>query len=1062
MRALPPHLRKQLETTVLAARRAAENAARAAIEGLGVFNDRRPEHLTPEQAALRNGLRAKWRQLGNDREQLVAECAYEQWHRLLFARFLAENDLLIHPKYRAPVTLSECQEYASEVGEPDAWFVAAHFASAILPGIFRLDDPCVRLRLAPEGRHALERAVEALPEETFLADDSLGWVYQFWQTDTKDAVNASERKIGGADLGPVTQLFTENYMVRFLLENSLGAWWAGRHPESQLLKDFDYLRFDEGGSPSAGTFGNWPNEVAEVTVMDPCCGSGHFLVEAFSMLWQMRAEEERLTPTEAQDAVLQDNLFGLELDSRCVQIAMFAVALQAWKAGQGWRQLPTPNIACSGAPVGASIADWKALAEGDDRLEEALGRLHTLFRDADTLGSLIDPRHTTEISDPTGLHRSTDDVEWSELAPLLMRAAQAEGKDPASAVFGADAAGLARAADFLSRRYVLTATNVPYLTIQSQTERLRDFLQRKYPDEALDLATAFVGRCRRFLRPGGTSAAVTPQGWSYQPTYAALRRKWWTTVDVQITALVGSGAFEGISGEVVSILLLIDSASAPEPDMRVVDVRSFPSSVAKASALKSTVVTTVNQLTQPANPDPRLIVDPRFGDFSLLSKLADSYYGIGTGDYGRFGRKFWEVLDSEVWVPQQSTVKLTTPYGGREHVMRWEGGRGALASYEGAFIRNVHIWGKAGVVVSLTGSLPATLYTGEPWDSNCATVIPKHPADLPAIWAFISSQEYAGLVRSIDQSLKVMNHTLLKVPFDVDRWREVAGANGPLPEPRSEDPTQWLFDGRPERSLATLQVAVARLTGYRWPEQSPDALERLADDDGIVCLPSVAGESPAADRLRELLCAAFGESWTTATIRTLLAEAASKKTNLDDWLRDEFFKQHCVLFQNRPFVWHISDGLRDGFSALVNYHRLDQKRLEKLAYSYLGKDWVERQRADARDEVPGADARLAAALQLQHKLEAILKGEEPHDIYVRWKPLHEQAMGWEPDLNDGVRLNIRPFVKAGVLRPFSPWPFQDTTWKKDRGKNPDGSERLNDLHFTLAEKRGARDRAGRR
>jgi hypothetical protein len=351
MRALTPDLRKRLESAVLAARRVSESASRAALDGLGVFADRRPEHLDAHQAHLRNGLRAKWRQLGRDNDLLAAECAYEQWHRLLFARFLAENNLLLHPQYRAPVTLTDCEELAPELGEPDAWSVAARFASEILPGIFRLDNPCVQLRLAPEGRHALEQVLVGLPADMFAADDALGWVYQYWQKDKKGEVNASERKISGADLGPATQLFTENYMVRFLLENSLGAWWAARHPDSLLAKGYEYLRFDDSGKPAAGSFDGWPNNIAEVTVMDPCCGSGHFLVEAFSMLWQMRAEEEQLSPLDAQDAVLRENLFGLELDPRCVQLAMFAVALQAWKAGGGWRQLPVPNIACSGIPV---------------------------------------------------------------------------------------------------------------------------------------------------------------------------------------------------------------------------------------------------------------------------------------------------------------------------------------------------------------------------------------------------------------------------------------------------------------------------------------------------------------------------------------------------------------------------------------------------------------------------------------------------------------------------------------------------------------------------------------
>ena len=181
--------------------------------------------------------------------------------------------------------------------------------------------------------------------------------------------------------------------------------------------------------------------------------------------------------------------------------------------------------------------------------------------------------------------------------------------------------------------------------------------------------------------------------------------------------------------------------------------------------------------------------------------------------------------------------------------------------------------------------------------------------------------------------------------------------------------------------------------------------------------------------------------------------SGSSKKNLADWLRDDFFKQHNKLFGNRPFVWHIWDGRKDGFAALVNYHRLDRKMLEKLTYTYLGQDWVERQRADARDEVPGADARLAAALDLRGKLEAILEGEPPFDIYVRWKDVAEQPIGWDPDLNDGVRLNIRPFVEAGVLRSKV-----NLDWRKDRGKNPDDSERFNDLHLTVAEKNTARQK----
>jgi hypothetical protein len=361
------------------------------------------------------------------------------------------------------------------------------------------------------------------------------------------------------------------------------------------------------------------------------------------------------------------------------------------------------------------------------------------------------------------------------------------------------------------------------------------------------------------------------------------------------------------------------------------------------------------------------------------------------------------------------------------------------------------------MAVSQMGRLFSTRYDGDLFDNNVAALIPKRQSDLPAIRAFVRSDEFHDAVRAIDQSMKVMNATLPQVPFDFDHWRQVADETGPLSEPRSNDPTQWLFEGRPEVSTSPLQVAVGRLVGYRWPQQPEvDDLVPLADADGIVCLPSVAGEPSAADRLQQVLATAFGETWSPTKPKQLLEQAGSKKKNLADWLRDEFFKRHCGLFGNRPFIWHIWDGQRDGFSALVNYHRLDHKGLEKLTYTYLGQDWVERQRAEVREGVAGAEARLSAAHELQRNLEAILTGEKPVDIYVRWKELHEQPVGWEPDLNDGVRLNIRPFVEAGVLRaPFN------IHWRKDRGKNPDGSERENDIHLTLAEKLSARNQAGK-
>lgn len=1052
--------RKILEDACTKGRRTSEQAVRAALTALDIKADRPPAHLSEEEKELRRGLRAKARQLGDagtDKfDLLVADCAYEQWHWLLFARFLAENSLLIHPEYRAPVTLDDCDELAESLGEPDGWSVAGRFAAEILPGIFRLDDPCVRIRLAPEGRLSLENIIAGLPAEVFTCEDALGWVYQFWQKDKKDEVNAAERKIGGADLGPVTQLFTENYMVRFLLENSLGAWWAAHHPHSPIIRDFEYLRFGEDGLPSTGTLDHWPGRVQEITVMDPCCGSGHFLVAAFGMLWRMRAEEEGLPPVDAQDAVLRDNLFGLELDPRCVQIAMFAVAMSAWIAGGGWRKLPIPNIACAGIPIRANVDEWRALADGDERLENALARMHVLFRDADTLGSLIDPQRLDRLATQATL----DEMPSDELLAGLERAINAETtRDPASRVLGAEAAAGVRALTLLQGKYVLVATNPPFLGRGLQDETLRRYCLSHYPLAEPELANVLA---ERWSQASATAALVLPHGWLFMSSFSRLREHLLANREWLVLARLGHGAFGTISGQVVQVALWIGSDSKPKPAQQyreIVAAKGGPSE--KADMLRYGEMIDVSQLDQLSNPES-IVVSGGALTGPFVSDIAEARAGLGTGDDPSFVRYFWEVpsLGTD-WEYLQSAPSTSSTVSGCQKVILWEQERGRLAQYAESvrhlntatqgWRRGKPIWGRRGVVVKLMGDLHIAPYYGHRYDRSCAAVVPLVESDLGALWQYAASGEMEAAIRSFHTKLSVETGTLLSAPIKLEHWRHEAAKGDGLPKPEVSDPTQWLFGGCPNTATAPLQVATARLLGYRWPEQPPsDALDGFADNDGIACLASAAGEPPAAERIRAVLATAFGDSWSPAKLTELLEMSGSKKKNLDDWLRDDFFKQHCALFENRPFVWHIWDGQRGGFAALVNYHKLNRKTLEKLAYTYLG-DWIERQRAEVRDEVAGAEARLAAASNLRKSLELILDGEPPHDIYARWKDLAEQPVGWDPDFNDGIRVNVRPFVQAGVLRSTV-----NIHWGKDRGKNPDGSERLNDLHFTTLEKQLAR------
>jgi len=1115
MPALASDLRRQLESVVIQARDLAEAAARAALKRLAVDANRPFEHFSEEQKRLRNRLRARARQAGDQRkpsgeqeiDQLTQELAYEYWHRMLFARFLAENHLLMHPDGVA-VSLAECDELANLEGADNGWVLAARYASRMLPQIFRIDDVLLEIEFPINDRLPLEKLLASLPPETFTADDSLGWVYQFWQSKKKDEVNGSGVKIGARELPAVTQLFTEPYMVAFLLDNSLGAWWAVwrlteadfSHAESEgELRTkaalpgmpLTYLRFvkqDDGTwIPAAGTFDGWPKHLRELKILDPCCGSGHFLVAALRMLVPMRMEMEGLSAREAVDAVLRDNLHGLELDQRCVELAAFALALTAWRypGAGGYRPLPELHVACSGLSVRAAKEEWRQLAMHRHDLRLALEWMYDAFQDAPVLGSLLNPAKS----------EAAKLVQWEELSTALEQALTQEQTDEQHEA-GVVAQGLAKAAKLLAGQYHLVITNVPYLARGKQGEILRSFCENNYQASKNELATVFLERCLEFCPDGGNVSLVIPQNWMFLTSYKRLRKKLLSGNRWNFVARLGSAAFDimdwwAFNTSLISITrsdewnTLLFTEKRESHKICGVDVSSPRTVGEKASQLIMVEIKRVDQAKQLENPDVRVALEDTEG-IELMEKLADSFQGVSPADFSRFGRCFWEGYSSGEWVYWQSTVTESQYFGGREHVLWMNEVRHKAETERTAYIRGEESWGKDGIVISAMRHLPVTIATGHPSDTNVAVIIPRNPDHLPAIWCFCSSPEYNKAVRRIDQTLKVTNATLVKVPFDLDRWTRVAQEKYPngLHKPYSDDPTQWIFHGHPAQSDAPLQVAVARLLGYRWPAEQDSTMElseearawvkkseillAYADRDGIVCIPAVRGERPAAERLLDILRTAYGSRWSDAILHKLLTDAGCKPgTSLDDWLRDKFFEQHCKRFHHRPFIWHIWDGRKDGFSCLVNYHRLDHQRLETLTYAYL-QDWITAQAAAARDGKLGADLRLAAAQELQSKLQLILAGEPPYDIFVRWKPIHEQPIGWNPDLNDGVRVNIRPFVMAKILRKPP-----HIKWTKDRGKEPERAQeqfpwfwengifkgdRINDYHLTNAQKRAAHER----
>lgn len=1130
MHTLDKSLRSALENTILAARSAAEEAAQIVLEALGVGEKVPFPHLNESERLLRRKLRSHGRQLGDIQYEenkqtidvLTEEVAYQHWHRMLFARFLAENDLLMDDEPVSPIslTIEECNDLAPSLGARNGWDLAARYASRMLPQIFLNDSPIFSLEFPIERQKVLEQLVSSIPQEVFHASDSLGWVYQFWQTKRKKDINDSGVKIGARELPAVTQLFTEPYMVSFLLDNSLGAWWAAKRLSShdlatatdeQELRDkayvdhlpLEYLRFvkdeeTESWKPAGGTFDAWPKHLSEFKMLDPCCGSGHFLVATLQMLVPMRMELEGLTADEAIQKVLEENIHGLELDQRCVELAAFALAFAAWTypGSSGYRQLPALHIACSGQAIHISDEELIKLSNRNHELYNALNDLKNKFQQAPILGSLIDPKSSIHQNELFSL-------DWEDVGPLLdsvLRKGQDDDLDEAGIV----AQGLAKAASLLAETYHLIGTNVPYLARGKQDQVLKDYCERYHNEAKNDLATVFLDRCLQFCPNGGTTTIVLPQNWLFLTSYKGFRETLLKKETWHLIARLGPGAFDTISGEVVKAILIFISREGANSKQIIsgIDVSEQKTVEEKALGLVEGEIKRVGQEEQLKNPDSRVALETSEVNI-FLARYATSYQGIKTGDDIKRRQLFWEQQNNKGWELLLGTSSSTQFFNGMNSMINWE--------YQGkdcARLQGIKGWNKLGVAVSQMSNLPVTLFRGSKFDSNVSAMTVSSNSNLSAIWCYCSSPEYNEAVRQVDQSLKVTNATLVKVPFDLERWTKVAEEKYPngLPLPFSDDPTQWIFHGHPCKSViwdeeakwtgfgpirfdsTVLHVAVARLLGYQWPaELDPkmelakeqralvsecEALLPLADRDGIVCIPSVGGEFSASERLLKMLKASYGDAWTDETLSMLLRNTDASGKTLENWLRDKFFIQHCKLFGDRPFIWHVWDGLPDGFSALVNYHKLDYKKLETLIYSYLG-DWIQRQKTDVASNVEGARERLSAAQALSQRLELILKGEKPYDIFVRWKSLEEQPIGWNPDLNDGVRLNIRPFMSvpdigkkdAGVLRDKP-----NIKWTKDRGQDVETApwynlgpvyegkkgDRINDHHLSLEEKASAR------
>ena len=374
---------------------------------------------------------------------------------------------------------------------------------------------------------------------------------------------------------------------------------------------------------------------------------------------------------------LRDNIHGLELDERCTQIAAFNVALTAWKLA-GYQALPGLNLACSGFAPSTSKEEWMALAGDNERVRNGMARLHSLFKDAPILGSLINP---------LAQDGNLIEAEFHELAPLLTAALSPndnqQSKIENDAVeLAVIAQGLAKAAELLAGQFTLIATNVPFKETKQLILPLREHIESNFHEGRGNLATAFLVRITKFLSTCGTAAVVSPHEWLFLKSYAPIRKKLLDATQWVFLADLGERAFES-SQAAGAFTALISFSNGFPPDNHNYygwDATKQKHPVEKAQHLLDDKPVCVPQADQLKNPDARIGLRST-SSLPLLSKYAGSYVGLQNGDTPHFVGYFWELpYVNKIWEFFELPCDQLTSFGGREGIVRWENGNGELAN----------------------------------------------------------------------------------------------------------------------------------------------------------------------------------------------------------------------------------------------------------------------------------------------------------------------------------------------------------------------------------------------
>lgn len=747
---------------------------------------------------------------------IIEEVAYTWFNRLIAVRFMEVNDYLpshmralssesgktepdiVTNPFDADLNLSSAEEEKiialKRNNKLDEAFrmlfiKQCNALNEILPALFEKTSDYTELLLnlsVIDQDGVVYHLVHDIPEEDFNVSEGgqveiIGWMYQYYNTEPKNDAFAKKGKITKEEVPAVTQLFTPDWIVRYMVENSLGRLWVEGHPDADLQGKWKYYLEEAEQEPEVqAELAKIREEYAklkpeDIKLIDPCMGSGHILVYAFDIFMQIY-ENAGWSAREAAQSIVEHNIYGLDIDDRAAQLSYFAVMM---KARQYDRRIFTrgvrPNVYAIQESNGINREQLKYFGTELEEMEKNTAILQI----EGLLDTLVDAKEYGSIL-------NVDEYDWD----LLRRWVNStdEGSQITFDTYGLDETAeklkeLIEIGGIMAQKYEVVATNPPYAGTSNLSAKVNNFVKKHYPDSKADLFAVFIERCGEMLKMDGFQAMITQHAWMFLSSFEKLRAKL-QQVDIVNMAHLGARAFEEIGGEVVqttSFVLLKNHVDKYKGTYcRLIDATSQKGKEVDYLSCKNRYISIQNNFSKiPGSPYAYWVSNKIVDAFKnkLFFEYSISDGQNKTGNNAKFVREHWEVNNSKIgkerkWLFYAKGGGYRKWYGNLSEVVDWsDSARDFYKKDSVCRIIPEYLWYKVGITWSLISNNPSfrVLPEESTFDVGGSSIFLKNDDDLFYFLGLLNSRVFSKIQKITNPTINIQVKDIRIMPVVIRR-----------------------------------------------------------------------------------------------------------------------------------------------------------------------------------------------------------------------------------------------------------------------------------------------------